>query len=116
MIDKWSKGDVFVMEGSGASHFADAQEWPAKTYHPGEGRGPIGKVVVTARGASLSPSPDGAPAFVGVVTLAGVVSFAGEVSFGRGASFAQTASFARGVFDMLGYGAHTLSGSCANRS
>ncbi len=35
--------------------------------HPGEGRGPAGKVAVTARCPSLPPSPNWAPAFAGVV-------------------------------------------------
>ncbi len=46
--------------------------WAPGLYHPGEGRGPIGKVVVTARGASSSPSPDWAPAFAGVEKEGGV--------------------------------------------
>ncbi len=35
-------------------------------YHPGEGRGPIGKVVVTERSPALATSPNWAPAFAGV--------------------------------------------------
>ncbi len=35
-------------------------------HHPGEGRGPVGKVAVTADSAPLSPSLNWAPAFAGV--------------------------------------------------
>ncbi len=38
-------------------------------YHPGEGRGPVGKVVVTKRGSPLATSPNWAPAFAGVVQV-----------------------------------------------
>ncbi len=38
--------------------------------HPGEGRGPIGKVEITESSASLPPSPNWAPAFAGVVECA----------------------------------------------
>ncbi len=37
-----------------------------ESYHPGEGRGPIGKVGVTEDCASLATLPNWAPAFVGV--------------------------------------------------
>jgi hypothetical protein len=36
-------------------------------YHPGEGRGPIGKVGVTLGCRPLHPFPNWAPAFAGVV-------------------------------------------------
>ena len=36
-------------------------------YHPGEGRGPIGKVGVTTRRPQPRPSPSWAPASAGVV-------------------------------------------------
>ena len=39
------------------------------THHPGEGRGPVGKVVVTADRPTLLPSPNWAPAFAGVVSV-----------------------------------------------
>jgi hypothetical protein len=42
---------------------------PRQSHHPGEGRGPVGEVVVTADGASLPPSPNWAPAFAGVVLI-----------------------------------------------
>jgi len=38
-----------------------------KHIHPGEGRGPIGKVDVTKDGALLATFPNWAPAFAGVV-------------------------------------------------
>ncbi len=38
-------------------------------YHPGEGRGPVGKVVVTKRSPQLATSPNWAPAFAGVVQV-----------------------------------------------
>jgi len=36
-------------------------------HHPGEGRGPIGKVAVTERCTPLATLPNWAPAFAGVV-------------------------------------------------
>ena len=43
--------------------------WTAlpKSFHPGEGRGPIGKVGMTTDSATLPPSPNWAPAFAGAV-------------------------------------------------
>ena len=38
----------------------------ATHYHPGEGRGPVGKVAVTRDCAQLATSPTWAPAFAGV--------------------------------------------------
>ena len=38
----------------------------AERYHPGGGRGPIGKVAVTMRGPLSATSPNWAPAFAGV--------------------------------------------------
>ena len=38
-------------------------------YHPGEGRGPIGRAAVTKRCPQLAASPDWAPAFAGVVAV-----------------------------------------------
>ena len=40
---------------------------PHPSHHPGGGRGPDGKVAVTARCRSLPPSPNWAPALAGVV-------------------------------------------------
>ncbi len=42
---------------------------PFNKYHPGEGRGPVGKAEVTVRNARLPLFPDWAPAFAGVVPL-----------------------------------------------
>ncbi len=39
---------------------------PADKHHPGEGRGPIGKVAVTEDSAQLATSPNWAPASAGV--------------------------------------------------
>ncbi len=36
-------------------------------YHPGEGRGPVGKVAVTGDRVKLATFPNWAPAFAGVV-------------------------------------------------
>jgi len=38
-------------------------------HHPGEGRGPIGKVVVTEGRTQLAAFPNWTPAFAGVVVL-----------------------------------------------
>ena len=42
---------------------------PPQRHHPGEGRGPIGQVAVTARSPPLPSSPNWAPASAGVVNL-----------------------------------------------
>jgi TolB protein len=46
--------------------FPPRQLFPVEKHHPGEGRGPIGKVDVTMRGPQLAASPNWAPAFAGV--------------------------------------------------
>ena len=50
---------------NGCSLKAPAQ----KDYHPGEGRGPIGKVAVMKRAPTLTTFTNWAPAFAGVVLL-----------------------------------------------
>ena len=47
---------------------------PGLNRHPGEGRGPAGKVLITEGGPPLSSSPNWAPAFAGVVPVYGIVS------------------------------------------
>ena len=44
---------------------------PVEEYHPGVGRGPIGKANVMMRTAPSAASPNWAPAFAGVVFLNG---------------------------------------------
>ena len=46
---------------------------PEPPHHPGGGRGPIGKVVVTRDCAPLATSPNWAPAFAGVVLVVRVL-------------------------------------------
>jgi hypothetical protein len=41
----------------------------ATSFHPGEGRGPVGKTEVMIRCANQSASPSWAPAFAGVVLM-----------------------------------------------
>jgi len=43
---------------------------PPTQYHPGEGRGPIGKAAVTTDRPTLLPPPNWAPAFAGVAEFA----------------------------------------------
>ena len=53
------------------------------SYHPGGGRGPSGKVVVTERRVTSSASPNWAPASAGVVaSLAGFRDLLGSSGYG----------------------------------
>ena len=54
-------------------------EDPRNKHHPGEGRGPVGKVAVTTDRAPLAPSPNWAPASAGEVCRAAVVLLIGGV-------------------------------------
>ncbi len=56
---------VWVPAFAGTHAFGYAAILP-KIYHPGGGRGPIGKVGVTEDCASLATLPNWAPAFAGV--------------------------------------------------
>ncbi|TCP72564.1 hypothetical protein C8J43_101302 [Sphingomonas sp. PP-CE-1G-424] len=46
----------------------------AHLFHPGEGRGPVGKAGVMERCAQSRSSPNWAPAFAGVVGVGGVLA------------------------------------------
>jgi len=49
----------------------------ASQYHPGEGRGPVGKVVITKRSPQLATSPNWAPASAGVGIFYALRTFPG---------------------------------------
>ncbi len=60
--------------GGSSASLSSIEDHPAKAatphcHHPGEGRGPVGKVVVTKRSPQLATSPNWTPAFAGVVPL-----------------------------------------------
>ena len=63
--------------------------------HPGEGRGPIGKVRVTKRGPQSAPSPNWAPASAGVVRYGRRSDARQGAGAGRGSAVEKTRYFTR---------------------
>ena len=79
-------GQILAVEnGIDSETFDPAGSYPSLSRHPGEGRGPVGKVAVTALQPSLPPSPNWAPASAGegngVGGQAPLIVFTGQMDY-----------------------------------
>ncbi len=79
-------GRILAVEnGIDSERFDPAGSYPILSRHPGGGRGPVGKVAVTARRPSLSPSPNWAPASAGEGDAVGgnvpLIVFTGQMDY-----------------------------------
>ncbi len=71
-----SAGEVKGGAGGAIDPAAQAGQATTPSYHPGEGRGPVGKVAVTPDSPSSSTSPNWTPASAGAVKSGAVLSAA----------------------------------------
>ncbi|MGA1797533.1 glycosyltransferase [Sphingomonas sp. 4RDLI-65] len=77
-----AEGRVLAVEnGIDSVKFDPAAGFANFGHHPGEGRGPIGEVAVTADSPSLSTSPDWAPASAGGEKEAQLIVFTGQMDY-----------------------------------